>query len=64
MAGNVSRASLAFLIMKFSNYREFFCKFEVEHDDFEILSARKFYKRFQWKTVKVSMIFLEASPRG
>ena len=34
------------------------------HDDFKILSPRKFYRRFPWKIVKLSMIFLEASPRG
>ena len=50
--------------MKFSNYTEFLFKFEVELDNFEILSARKIYKRFPWKIVKVSMIFLEASPKG
>ena len=33
-------------------------------NDFEILSARKFYKRFTWKIVKLSTIFREASPRG
>ena len=34
------------------------------HDDFKISSANKFYKRFPCKISKLSMIFLEASPRG
>ena len=42
--------------MKFSNYAEFLSKFEVEHDNVKILSARKIYRRFPWKIVKVSMI--------
>ena len=39
----------------------FHCNSEVEHNDFEISSARKFLKRFPWKILKLSMIYSKAS---
>ena len=34
--------------MKFSNYTEFLCKFEVEHDDFEILFWQLDFAYIAW----------------
>ena len=66
--------------MKISNYTEFPRKFEVDHDDYRNFVGEKILQEISLEncevehdfsgglskrvTLKLSMIFLEASPRG
>ena len=43
--------------MKFSNYTEFLCNFEVDHDDFEIFIGEKILQDISLKNCEVEHDF-------